>query len=152
MKRLLVTMCAMLLGVASLAAQEEQFKALGKKYDKMDGYEVMSVGRAAIRMAALSGDKGSRDMMRKIDLLVSVSHKGKVSGPLRGDFNRLIGGYDSVWAIKKDTVDVEIFMNSEHTGFAMYGQSPSGETVLLLSGKDLQLEELLPQEVQQGSE
>ena len=142
-------MCAMLLGVASLAAQDEQFKALGKKYDKMDGYEVMSVGRAAIRMAAMSGDKSSRDMMRKIDLLVSVSHKGKVSGPLRSDFDRLVYGYDAVWTIKKDTAEVEIFMNPEHTGFAMYGQSPSGETVLLLSGNDLKLEELLPPEAQQ---
>jgi hypothetical protein len=148
MKRLLLAMCAILLGVVSLLAQDDLYKELGKKYDKMEGYQVVSVGRAAIRMAAMSGDKESREMMRKIDLLVSVSRKGEVCGPLRSDFDRLVNGYNSVGTLCRDTAEVVLFMNPEHTGFAMYSHTPSGETVLLLQGKDLKLEELLPKDVQ----
>lgn len=147
MKRLLMMIVAMLLGVASLAAQGEQYKELGKKYDRRKGYEVVSVGRAAIRMAALTSDKAGRELMRKIDLLVSVSHKGSNKGPLRGDFDQVVRGYNSVGQFRNDTTEAHLFMNPERTGFAMYSLTPSGEAVLLLAGRELDLAELLPKEL-----
>ena len=148
MKRLLILFGAMLLGVASLAAQDEQYKELGKKYDRRKGYEVVSVGRAAIRMAALtSTDKAGRELMRKIDLLVSVSHKGSNKGPLRSDFDQVVRGYNSVGEFRNDTTEVHLFMNTDNTGFSMYSLSPSGESVLLLAGRELSLKEMLPKEL-----
>lgn len=147
MKRLLMMIVAMLLGVASLAAQDEQYKELGKKYDRRKGYEVVSVGRVAIRMAALTSDKAGRELMRKIDLLVSVSHKGSNKGPLRGDFDQVVEGYNSVGQFRNDTTEAHLFMNPERTGFAMYSLTPSGEAVLLLAGRELDLAELLPKEL-----
>ena len=48
MKRLLFAMCAILLGVVSLSAQDDLYKELGKKYDKMDGKTITEDNNMAI--------------------------------------------------------------------------------------------------------
>ena len=83
-------MCALLVSV-TLWAQSDAFKEFGKKYDRK-GYEVSTVGRTAIRMAALAGDKESREMMRKFDLLVSIKREGGDDDALHEDFERLVDG------------------------------------------------------------
>ena len=149
MKRLL-TLCVALMAISAAAsAQDDVFKGLAKKYDKISGYEVATVGRAAIRMAALtSGDKYSRELMRKLSLLVSVSHKGETKGELRGDFSRLVEGYDAVGEFRQESIEALMYMNPECTGFAMYSHSPDGESVLLLVGENLSITDLLPKELQ----
>lgn len=145
MKRLVLISLALLVSM-TLMAQSDAYKAFGKKYDKR-GYEVSTVGRTAIRMAALAGDEESREMMRKLDLLVSVKRAGGPDDELFGDFNTLVNGYNCVGDYSRDASRVWLYLNREHTGFAMYVTTPEEQSVILLSGRDLRLDDFLPPEL-----
>ncbi|MBO7300062.1 MAG: hypothetical protein J6U53_01480 [Tidjanibacter sp.] len=145
MKRLVLISLALLVSM-TLMAQSDAYKAFGKKYDK-SGYEVSSVGRTAIRVAALAGDEESREMMRKFDLLVSVKRVGGIDDVLFGDFCSLVDGYNCVGDYSREESRVWIYMNCENTGFAMYVTTPEEQFVILIAGKDLRLDDLLPPEL-----
>ena len=142
MKRLVLISLALLVSM-TLMAQSDAYKAFGKKYNKR-GYEVSTVGRTAIRMAALAGDEESKEMMRKLDLLVSVRREGGPDEELFGDFCALVEGYNCVGDYSREENRVWLYLNTEHTGFAMYVTTPEEQSVILLSGKDLRLDDLLP--------
>lgn len=139
-------MCALLVSV-TLCAQSDAYKEFGKKYNRR-GYDVSTVGRTAIRMAALAGDKESREVMRKFDLLVSIKREGGEDVALHEDFERLVDGYECVGDYVAESGRAWVYMNSSRTGFAMYMTTPEEQSVLLLSGKDLDLEFLLPPKIQ----
>lgn len=145
MKRLVLISLALLVSM-TLFGQSDAYKAFGKKYDKR-GYEVSTVGRTAIRMAALAGDEDSREMMRKLDLLVSVKRVGGADEELFGDFRSLVEGYNCVGDYSREESRVWLYMNRDNTGFAMYVTTPKEQSVILLSGKDLHLDDLLPPEL-----
>lgn len=134
----------LLLTVASLQAQDDQFKAFGQKYEKSEGYEVASVGRTGIRLAAMAGDKESREMMRKIDLLVVVSRPVGEDEALKEDFDSLVDGYTLVSDYAKDGSRAWVYINGKNTAFAMYMSTPESQQVMLLTGRELDLHELLP--------
>lgn len=146
MKRLWLVLVMLAVSV-TLWAQGDAYKAFGKKYDRK-GYEVNTVGRTAIRMAALASDRESRELMRKLDLLVSVKSSGGADVALYDDFETLVSGYECVGDYSKDSARAWLYMNREHTGFAMYLTTPEEQSVLLLAGKQLNLDELLPDEFQ----
>lgn len=134
-----------------MSAQEAQFKRLGEKYQDKEGYKVLSVGRNAIRMAALAGDKESRKVMRKLEMMVAVTREGERSGStLRGDFDKVVVGFDSLAVVSNDTAEVALYMNPECTGFAMYSSMPKEEVVLLLLGNDLRVDEMIPEDAKLG--
>ena len=145
MKRLVLISLALLVSM-TLMGQSDAYKAFGKKYDKR-GYEVSTVGRTAIRMAALAGDEESRELMRRLDLLVSVKRAGGADEALFGDFRELVEGYDCVGDYSHEGSRVWLYMNRENTGFAMYVTTPEEQSVILLSGKDLHLADLLPPDI-----
>ncbi len=147
MKRLVLISLALLVSI-TLMGQSDAYKAFGKKYNKR-GYEVSTVGRTAIRMAALAGDEESREMMRKLDLLVSVRRAGGTDEALLGDFRSLVADYNCVGDYSREASRALLYLNSEHTGFAMYVTTPEEQSVLLLSGEDLRLDELLPPDLQE---
>lgn len=148
MKKSLIVLLMVFASMVSVMAQNDKFEMFAEKYKDKKGYEVVSVGRAAIRMAALAaGDKASRKMMNKIDMLVTVVHDGKDAGPLRGDFDRVVEGFESLGVFRSDTTEAALYLNPERTGFAMYSITTDGETVLLLRGEELSASELIPKDV-----
>jgi hypothetical protein len=147
MKRFGLVMCALLVSV-TLWAQSDAYKEFGKRYDRK-GYEVSTVGRTAIRMAALAGDKESREIMRKFDLLVSIKREGGEDEVLHEDFERLVDGYECVGDYSAESGRAWLYMNSARTGFAMYMTTPEEQSVLLLSGRELNLDDLLPPQMQE---
>lgn len=142
MKRLVLISLALLVSM-TLMAQSDAYKAFGKKYEKQ-GYEVSTVGRAAIRVAALASDEESREMMRRLEFLVTIKRAGAADEVLFGDFNLLVTGYNCVGDYSREDHHVWIYMNSENTGFAMYLTTPEEQFVILIAGKDLRLDDLLP--------
>ena len=147
MKRIVI-LAILLLCAATLQAQGDKFKAFGQKYEKCEGYEVATVGRTGIRLAAMAGDKESREMMRKIDLLVVVSCNAPEDEVLKADFDSLVDGYTLVNDYQSDGNRAWVYINGKNTAFAMYMSTPKTQQVMLLTGRELDLHELLPPQME----
>lgn len=150
MKRILLFI-VVLIGSTQLWAQSDAFRAFAKKYDTQGGYEVTTVGRTAIRLATVGADRDSRKLMKKLDLLVSVKSEDVDDERLHEDFDTLVSGYDCVGNYSLEGRVALLYMNPARTGFALFWKSAEEQSILLLAGNDLMLDELLPKEMTQQS-
>lgn len=151
MKKLL--MCLALLFVSlSLWAQSDDFRAFAEKFDQSEGYEVVTIGRTAIKLAALAADKESRQLMKKLDLMVTVKCDDVADEKMRGDFEKLVSNYDCLGDYKVDDNLAMLYMNSDNTGFALYFRAPEEQYIILLAGRDLVAEEILTTEIKESDD
>ena len=149
MKRIAILAILLLCAVSLQAQNEEAFKAFGERYQNRENYGVAVLGRAGIKMAGLLGDKQSRELMKQLDIVVSVNCSPDEDGTLKADFDRLTEEYEPVVDTLIDGDQVCVWIDRGLTAVAFYMTNAEMKNVTLFSGKELDFKSLIPMEVEE---
>ena len=143
MKSLLLTIFCF--SVFALSAQEADTKSFAKQYAKKDGFTVVTISKAAMKLMTLFSKSDNDDMLSKIDRVQIISAEPRGQGNANSFTNEVLefckaNLFEEIMEVEDAKEQVKIFCRSDEgkiTDFIIwnYSQSDASTNLVCVNGK-----------------